>query len=167
MKNIPEYPDYYADEEGNIYSAKRRYGAGTFTDTAGTKLLSAHPSGDGRKSVVLFRNGIRRTMAVHRLILETFVGPCPPGMEACHNDGDKLNNRLDNLRWDTRSANSFDAVRHGTAGGERNGNAKLKKEQVIAIRHDDRTPQKIANDYGISRSAIRLIKQRRTWQELS
>lgn len=51
---------------------------------------------------------------VHRLVLEAFVGPCPESMEGCHNNGDKSDNRLENLRWDTRSSNSFDAMKHGT-----------------------------------------------------
>lgn len=55
-----------------------------------------------------------RTRLVHSLVLEAFIGPRPPGFEACHNDGDPANNRLSNLRWDTRSANTRDRVRHGT-----------------------------------------------------
>lgn len=56
------------------------------------------------------RGGMRR---VHRVVLEAFVGPCPAGMEACHNDGDKTNNRSVNLRWDNKTSNSYDTVRHG------------------------------------------------------
>ena len=37
--------------------------------------------------------------AVHTLVLETFVGPRPDGHDADHIDGDRLNNRLENLRW--------------------------------------------------------------------
>lgn len=51
---------------------------------------------------------------VHKLVLEAFVGPRPPGLEACHNDGDGMNNRLTNLRWDTHKANMADQFRHGT-----------------------------------------------------
>lgn len=51
---------------------------------------------------------------VHRLVLETFVGPRPEGAEACHNNGDKLDNRLTNLRWDTPGANARDKLAHGT-----------------------------------------------------
>jgi HNH endonuclease len=42
---------------------------------------------------------------VHRLVLETFIGPCPPGMECLHSDNDPSNNKLDNLKWGTRSDN--------------------------------------------------------------
>lgn len=54
-----------------------------------------------------------KSRVIHQVVLEAFVGPRPPGMEACHNDGDKSNNALSNLRWDTKKANEFDAVRHG------------------------------------------------------
>lgn len=50
---------------------------------------------------------------VHRLVLEAFVGPCPDGMECCHGPGGPSDNRLDNLRWDTREENARDIVRHG------------------------------------------------------
>lgn len=51
---------------------------------------------------------------VHVLVLEAFVGPRPDGCEGCHNDGNPLNNRADNLRWDTASANQRDRLAHGT-----------------------------------------------------
>ena len=35
--------------------------------------------------------------------------PRPIGMECCHLDDDPTNNHLSNLRWDTRSANSFES----------------------------------------------------------
>lgn len=69
---------------------------------------------DGRRYVFLYDSPKRRRVQVSRLVLEAFVGPCPPGMEGCHNNGDKLNNHVSNLRWDTRSSNSLDAVKHGT-----------------------------------------------------
>lgn len=50
---------------------------------------------------------------VHHLVLEAFVGPRPDGYECCHADDNPANNHLSNLRWDTRSANSIDAVRNG------------------------------------------------------
>lgn len=64
-------------------------------------------------------DGKKETFYIHRLVLETFTGPCPPGMEGCHNDGDPSNNNLDNLRWDTKEANAADTLemgRHVPAG---------------------------------------------------
>jgi len=65
-------------------------------------------------TVSLSKNGILCSRELHRLILETFKGPCPEGMEGCHKDGDKANNRLDNLRWDTRESNFHDNIANGT-----------------------------------------------------
>jgi|SRR5215475_12450552 len=49
---------------------------------------------------------------VHHLVMQAFKGETPSGFEICHNDGDKRNCRLDNLRFDTRLNNVFDVVRH-------------------------------------------------------
>lgn len=59
----------------------------------------------------------RHIYFVHVLVLNAFVGLCPRGMECCHFDGDKHNNRLSNLRWDTRSNNRADTIRNGKTPG--------------------------------------------------
>lgn len=67
----------------------------------------------GYVRVTLYVNGQKRLVFVHQLVLETFVGPCPPGLEACHWDDVPGNNRLSNLRWGTKSENMKDKVRNG------------------------------------------------------
>lgn len=49
----------------------------------------------------------------HVAVLTAFVGRKPAGTEGCHNNGDALDNRLENLRWDTRQSNMIDKVVHG------------------------------------------------------
>lgn len=71
---------------------------------------------DGRPRVSLTGGAKVRTRPVHRLVLEAFVGPCPDGMEGCHSNGDTSDNRLVNLRWDTKSANMQDCLAHGRHG---------------------------------------------------
>src|SRR5690349_5649582 len=57
-------------------------------------------SSQGRYLVVtLYRDTKPKMFAVHRLVLLTFVGPCPPGQESLHWDDDPTNNRIENLRW--------------------------------------------------------------------
>lgn len=68
----------------------------------------------GYRSVNLCKGGNQRTRMVHQLVLEAFVGPRPEGWDSCHNDGDLANNSLANLRYDTKSGNMRDKVRHGT-----------------------------------------------------
>lgn len=52
---------------------------------------------------------------VHRMVLETFAGPCPPGHVCDHIDGDGCNNRLDNLRWIPETENHKRRAEHGGA----------------------------------------------------
>jgi hypothetical protein len=69
---------------------------------------------DDRLSVVLHREGVRRTRLIHQLVGEAFLGRRPEGMECCHNNGDPQDNRADNLRWGTHKSNIADKERHGT-----------------------------------------------------
>lgn len=112
---------------------------------------------------------------VHRLVLEAFVGPPPPGTEACHNDGDPSNNNLKNLRWDTHAANMADQHWHGTKSnppvhiGERHHKTTLREAQIREIRL---TPERcgiyadLAKSYGISQQTVRRIRRRETWKHL-
>lgn len=69
----------------------------------------------GYLCVNLWSDGKGRMKYIHRLVLESHVGPPPDGKpEACHNDGDQLNNALANLRWGSPSDNALDRVKHGT-----------------------------------------------------
>jgi hypothetical protein len=49
---------------------------------------------------------------VHRLVLETFAGACPPGMESLHGPAGRLVNWWpENLRWGTHAENEADKWR--------------------------------------------------------
>ena len=67
-----------------------------------------------RACVVLSRDGIERTKAVHALVARAFLGPCPAGQEVLHGPAGALVNRLDNLSYGTHSANIHDKQRDGT-----------------------------------------------------
>lgn len=114
---IPSYEGLYeVSDHGRVRSLDRRVTSGRRTRFQAGRVLSGargrvrHP----HRRVPLSREGATKDFYVHRLVLEVFVGPCPPGMEACHNDGDPTNNHLGNLRWDTHFENVQDIARHGT-----------------------------------------------------
>lgn len=107
-----------------------------------------------------------KTLWVHRVVLGAFAGPCPDGMQGCHNDGDRQNNRLSNLRYGTPTENQGDRVEHGTHGrGERSATAKLCEAQVLDIhrRAPTETHSALAAEFGVARTTITAINQGATW----
>lgn len=70
--------------------------------------------GDAGYPVVTLQGPTKKALRrVHRLVGEAFLGPRPAGMETRHLNGDKLDNRVANLRYGTKGENAQDAVRHG------------------------------------------------------
>jgi hypothetical protein len=167
IKPIKGFRGYFVSNYGEVYSAWKSSGPGARVGVS-LKRLKQIPS-SGRVMVGLSRGGKRHTIRIHKLVLEAFVGPCPSGMEACHfPDRDTANNRLDNLRWDTKASNEADKVLHGTSNhGERNGSAKLITSQVRDIRkqrEQGKTYRQLSEKYDVSISNIQSICQRWTWK---
>jgi hypothetical protein len=80
-------------------------------------------------------NNTKASFAVHRLVLEAFVSPCPPGKQVAHNNGDPSDNRVSNLRWATAKENIADRTLHGrTVTGEAQHSAKLDRYVVKTIK---------------------------------
>lgn len=89
---------------------------------------------EGYQKVSLSKDGEVRQHHVAVLVLEAFVGPRPPSLEACHWDGNPENNYRPNLRWDTGSANALDRIRHGrnhlVGRGERATHCRYRHQLV-------------------------------------
>lgn len=115
-KAIPGYEGFYeVSDQGRVRSLDRIVPASNGTSRRLRGKIKAPQTGaEGYLMVTLYRGSEGRTMTVHRIVMNTFAGPRPEGMERCHNNGDRTDNRLANLRYDTRSENMFDTVRHGT-----------------------------------------------------
>jgi hypothetical protein len=96
---VPGSPGYEVSDRGRVRSPR--------------VMLRQGPIGSGHLAVQIPRNGKRRTVYVHALVLEAFIGPRPRGQECRHLDDDKTNNTVGNLRWGTRSENTLDKVRNG------------------------------------------------------
>ena len=54
-----------------------------------------------------------KTILVHKLVTTAFIGPRPEDKEVRHLNGDGTDNRLENLRYGTKSENRRDTIRHG------------------------------------------------------
>lgn len=59
------------------------------------------------------RDGLPRAARVHQLVALAFIGPRPEGMSGHRCNGTRADNRVENLRYDTASANVADSIRNG------------------------------------------------------
>lgn len=111
---LPGYDGYEVSSFGRVRSLDRLvpHKDGRVRRQRG-KILKGGVNRYGRRHVTLCAGERYNSKTIAPLVLETFVGPRPDGMECCHNDGNPLNDRLENLRWDTKSANQLDQVLHG------------------------------------------------------
>jgi len=147
-KDIPGYEGrYQASTEGKIRSLTRQVPiANGFTRLKQGRVLKPGSSNKtGHLSVVLGHK-VPGT-PVHQLVALTFLGPCPDGQEVLHNNGDPTDNRVENLRYGTRTANILDVYRVGKPW------RKLTADDVVAIRKEAANGTKrsvIAEKYGIS-----------------
>lgn len=107
------------------------------------------------------------TRKVHHLVLETYVGPRPPGLLGCHNDGNTSNNHVENLRWDTHKSNAQDRRKHGTqVEGTKDRRAKLTEFDIPHICNGYQagcSAIDIARAYGVSDTTIRDILTFKDW----
>lgn len=114
-KAIPGYEGLYeVSNQGRVKSLARTVHQVDGRVRRFKETIKACPiTGMGYRTVMLYKDNKGSQRHVHRLVLESFVGPCPPGSVACHWDDDRLNNTLSNLRWGSRSDNAYDKVRNG------------------------------------------------------
>lgn len=106
-KSIPGYEGYEVSDQGQIRSIKRKLKNGHRWKG---RILKTPPDGKGYAQVMLGKN---KKFKVHYLVLLVFRGRRQnKRMEARHLDGKKMNNRLSNLRYGSRSDNAVDRERH-------------------------------------------------------
>lgn len=110
-----------------------------------------------------------RQKRAHRVIWEMLNGPIPEGFDLCHHCDNPLCVNPSHLFLGTRSANNNDSVRKGRWNrplGENHPKHKLTNVQVLEIRESPKSQRKIANQYGVSRSAIRQILSGKSWNHV-
>ena len=168
------YEGYYeVSDLGNVRSLDRviemnnRWGTKTKVNHFGVQR-KLHKHEFGYPIISLRKDNHVDTRCVHSLILETFVGQRPNGMECRHLDGNPQNSVLKNLAWGTFKENKQDTVRHGhSLRGAKNPMAKLKAWQIRLIRKcldsGTYTRKQIASIFGTTVSNIRNIALETSW----
>ncbi len=112
-------------------------------------------------------NGEKRR--AHRVVWAAHNGPIPKGMVIRHSCDTPACVEIDHLLIGTQADNirdMFERGRNANLGGENNGQSKLTKEDVLAIRADPRSQRDIAKDYPVNNGTIGKIKTRSIWRHI-
>lgn len=161
MKQIEDFPDYFIDENGDVWSNKSNK----------WKKVKPTLTNKGYLTYRACNNGIRKHISIHRAVALTYV-PNPNNLpQVNHIDGNKLNNNVNNLEWTTNQKNRNHAVKNGLhAKGEQIKNSKLTEQQVIEIRKKyipkKYTMSKLAKEYGVRETAIYRIINYKRWKHI-
>lgn len=186
-RTIKEAPYYMVSDEGHVKSLERDVLTFNGKVQCYRHIPETYPLKEkdirGYKNVSIIQydekmKPIKRYMRqVHRLVLENFYPfPNNKDLQVNHINGDKSDNRLENLEWMTAGENTRDANRHGKGhqmnqNGEKNSMSSLTEQQVIEIIKETKKPnrrkdQKIADEYGVTRKTISNIRHNLTWKHI-
>jgi HNH endonuclease len=115
----------------------------------------------GRRGYLQVKLARGKTHYVHDLVLSAFVGPRPPGKEACHGPGGRLDTRIENLRYGTHAENMLEALIDGGLV------TKLSPSRVRSIRRGAKigvARKTLAATNGVSKSAIASVVRKLSWK---
>lgn len=136
------------------------------------RIIKASKRSDDYISVGLHKDGRSVTYYVHVLVADAFLPNLEGKPQINHIDGDKTNNRVENLVWVTGSENMNHAYKIGLAKvprGANHHNAKLTTDDVRYIRShylkgdNEFGAEALARKFAVSSSSIRDVVRYETY----
>lgn len=110
----------------------------------------------------------KRAYHTHRYSYEKANGPIPKGLLVLHKCDNRPCVNPDHLFLGTHAANSKDMVNKGRSvgrdtAGEKHGEAKLTDDAVREIRSSKVKGRELAAKFGVSESAVSLVRRGKSW----
>lgn len=160
-------PEIWREAVGyeNLY---RISNLGNLQDILTGKIRKSSLNSRGYPQLHLWRNGKKRNHTIHSLVMASFVGDRPTMMDINHRNGNKTDNRIENLEYVTRSQNIKHAFSIGLISkqGEKNPRAKLTDALIFSIRQlrkEGMTGRMLSRKFGISDGHVSDIVHHRLW----
>lgn len=171
--NVPDEQFYQVSDHGRIRSIDRqveqvnRWGKVMISNKKG-KILTPSNS-HGYLAVKMGTSPF--VWRVHQLVARAFIGPCPVGSVVNHIDGNKHNNRPENLEYISNSDNVKHAYRTGLLSnkGTTNGHAILNDDKVRQIRslRGSGTHKQIGEKVGCKTYLVSQVLAGKTWRHVA
>jgi hypothetical protein len=173
-KPIKGYEGRYSiSDTGVVWSEERLVDYGDKFVTCGNREKISRIDRKGYVSVCLSTNGKNKCIRVHRLVAEAFISN-PEGLkEVNHINGDKTDNRIENLEWSNRSRNithSYRVLESSNRDGTNNGRHVVNEDDVREIRRlksEGVSTRELSQRFGISNGQILRIFRRIAWSHVS
>lgn len=155
-KPIPEYENYEVSTWGRVRNSSG-------------KILKIKKNKRGYSRIILSKKCKHKSFFVHRLVALAFL-PNPENLlQINHCDGNKENNKIDNLEWISFRENIIHAqVNLLLAQGETHGNSKFKEEEILEIRkiYKKGMGPELAKKYNVARQTITSIVRKKLWKNI-
>lgn len=175
LKGIVEYGNYYeVSNLGRVRSIDRRVNSRNGKRLVKGQILKQWIDKDGYCRVTLNLNQRKKHYGIHRLVALSFIKNPENKPQVNHKDGNKQNNRVDNLEWLTNKENVVHAFSIGLnegIKGEENVNAKLAESDVVNIYNLYKTNKysmkDLADKFNTSETNVYDIVNRKKWKHLN
>lgn len=136
------------------------------------RVCGQRVSRNGYMQVALCVGGKPHSKLVHRIVAHAFIPPAHNCEQVNHVNGDKTDNRVENLEWTTARGNQLHAIANGLARGRRgmeHGMSKLTDSDVREIRRllaRGVVQRRIAEQFGVAPCKITMIKHGTAWKHV-
>jgi hypothetical protein len=161
-RDVPGFPGYRVGSDGTLWTSRNTYGE--------WKQRVPSKTNGGYLDIRLRKDSASHKRYMHRLIALAFIGEPPDGTEVNHKNGNRLDNRAQNLEYVTRSHN----IKHaqavmGSYLGNKKPSVRLTNSQIIEIRLNSSSLSvaSLAGQYGASQETIRRIADGRTHRDVN
>jgi hypothetical protein len=140
---------YQVSSLGNIRNYKKQ-------------ILTPVKTDDGYLRVHLRKTGVSKNLRVHRIVANHFIENPENKPEVNHINGNKTDNRVENLEWVTKSENAIHAYKHGLQNSLKNFQEKtIPLADIRKIKHSYKvlglSIRNLAFKFGYTRRTIKSI----------